>query len=106
MQRPPARSRAVPVSLDTGMCPPRSAGSPLAWGSAANLPSHARVKFLALEGSEPVAETMWSETITLKRGTAAPQPLGAGGHGVVPGGCCTLSTSGLGCSAPVSSWGN
>uniref|UniRef100_A0A8D0EIZ2 Uncharacterized protein n=1 Tax=Strix occidentalis caurina TaxID=311401 RepID=A0A8D0EIZ2_STROC len=34
-------------------------------------PGPYRVKFLALDGSEPVAQTAWSEPITLRTGTAA-----------------------------------
>lgn len=34
-----------------------------------HLPSSPRVKFLALNGTEPVAETQWSQPITLKTGT-------------------------------------
>lgn len=73
--------------------PSRAAGSPPAHGTVANLPSHLRAKFLALEGSVPVAETAWSVPITLRAGTAAgvlvlppTQPTAVeGGYGVVLG---------------------
>ena len=59
------------MSLLTGTCPPGLLTAPPSSGTVANLPSHPRVKFLALEGSEPVAQTAWSEPITLRTGTAA-----------------------------------
>lgn len=49
-----------------GLLPPSRAA-----GTAANLPSLLRVKFLALQGSEPVAQTEWSAPITLRTGTGA-----------------------------------
>lgn len=65
----------------------------------ANLPSHPRVKFLSLNGSVPVAQTRWSEPITLRTGTAAgvlvlplapiPQLQSVGGTWGGPGGLHT-----------------
>lgn len=54
-----------------GTCPPPLPGAPPGRRTVANLPSHPRVKFLALNDSNPVAETAWSDPITLKTGTAA-----------------------------------
>lgn len=73
------------MSLLVGTCPLQGL---LAHRTVANLPSHLRVKFLALEGSEPVAETRWSTPITLITGTwlvlpPTPSPQPWRGYGLV-----------------------
>uniref|UniRef100_A0A8C9UAU3 Uroplakin 3B n=1 Tax=Serinus canaria TaxID=9135 RepID=A0A8C9UAU3_SERCA len=77
-------------------------------------PGPYRVKFLALEGSVPVAETDWSAPITLRTGTGAhpaPTPSPQGENGVVLGvwgGPRGLNAEQqwFGVRAPVSSWRN